>query len=210
MRRKIHITDHGVVPAEEDNQEAEIVPTGDPATDPMGERVGSEEPRADQGAEEERPTASTLEAKAADLENQLHAEQDNYRRLLADFQNFRRRNEDEKRKFAQFANEDLVRSLLPVLDNFERALAAAEKNQSYESLVSGVTLTHRQLLDILRKFGVEPIETEGQTFDPNFHDAVERVADSDAPENSIVQELQRGYTMHTRMLRPSLVKVAGG
>lgn len=199
MRRKINITEHGVQDAEP------AVATGDPATDPIGETVSDNAaPTSGNGA------AAVEESRIAELEQQLQEERDRNLRTMAEFQNFRRRMEDENRRHAQFANEELIRSLLPVLDNFERALAAAEKNQSYEALVGGVALTHRQLLDLLKKNGVESINTKGQQFDPNFHEAVDRVAGSDEPENSIVQELQRGYTMNSRVLRPSLVRVAGG
>jgi molecular chaperone GrpE len=210
MRRKIHITEHGVEHADEHtddhNGAGESVATGDPAIDPIGEQVSTETP-----AEPDPETPSALtDARVADLEKQLKDAQDQNLRTLAEFQNFRRRMEEENRRYAAFANEELVRTFLPILDNFERALAAAEKNQSFEALMGGVALTHRQLLDLLKKNGVEPIETKGKSFDPNFHEAVERVSEADEPENTIVQELQRGYMMNSRVLRPSLVKVAGG
>jgi molecular chaperone GrpE len=212
MRRKIRITEHGVEHADEhtdDHNGAEdTVATGDPATDPLGEQVAAD-PTAEP-ADQPVSSTSALEDRVADLEAQLKAEHDQNLRTLAEFQNFRRRMEEENRRYAAFANEELVRTFLPILDNFERALAAAEKNQSFEALMGGVALTHRQLLDLLKKTGVEPIETKGKSFDPNFHEAVERVSETEEPENTIVQELQRGYMMNSRVLRPSLVKVAGG
>lgn len=204
MRRKIHITDHGVHEIE-DSQE-EITATGDPATDPLGETVY--EPAPD--SEGNGAADPALLLRVAELESQLEAERDKNLRTMADFQNFRRRMEEEKRSFAQFANEELIRAMLPILDNFERALAAAEKNKSFETLVGGVALTHRQVQDLLKKSGVEPIETKGRQFDPNFHEAVDRVEGSGADDNSIVDELQRGYTINSKVLRPSLVRVAGG
>jgi molecular chaperone GrpE len=208
MRRKIRITEHGVENAAEDNVPTEPVAAGDPATDPLGEMVDSD--GAGEGSNVSEQPRSASDSRVGDLEKQVQELTDQNLRTLAEFQNFRRRTEEENRRYAQFANEELIRSLLPVLDNFERALAAAEKNKSFETLMGGVALTHRQMLDLLKKNGVEPIETKGRSFDPNFHEAVERVSDTDEPENSVVQELQRGYTMNSRVLRPSLVKVAGG
>lgn len=211
MRRKIRITEHGVQPADEHNEQDEPVATGDPAMDPMGETVASPED-ADPPVSSGNGAASAVEAqeRIAELEKQVKSEHEQRLRTLAEFQNFRRRMEEENRRHAQFANEELIRALLPVLDNFERALAAADKNKSFEALMGGVAMTHRQLMDLLKKSGVEPIETKGKAFDPNFHEAVDRVADSDQPDNTIVQELQKGYMMNSRVLRPSLVKVAGG
>jgi Molecular chaperone GrpE (heat shock protein) len=156
------------------------------------------------------PRQSKLKSASPSSKKQVKSEHEQRLRTLAEFQNFRRRMEEENRRHAQFANEELIRALLPVLDNFERALAAADKNKSFEALMGGVAMTHRQLMDLLKKSGVEPIETKGKAFDPNFHEAVDRVADSDQPDNTIVQELQKGYMMNSRVLRPSLVKVAGG
>ena len=198
MRRKIHITGDGVREVAEE-----------PAVDNGSTPEAAAEANSVQ-AEVVDESASGLATRIAELEAALATEKDHSLRTLAEFQNFRRRMEEENRRHAQFANEELVRALLPVLDNFERALAAAEKNHSFESLMGGVTLTHRQLLDLLKKTGVEPIETKGRTFDPNYHEAVERVPESGEPENQIVQELQRGYMMNSRVLRPSLVRVAGG
>jgi molecular chaperone GrpE len=144
----------------------------------------------------------------AELESQVEAERNQYLRTLADFQNFRRRNEEQRGELAQFANRELILGMLPVLDNFERALAAADKNQSYEALVGGVALTLRQLQEFLKKNGVEAIEAKGKEFDPNLHEAVMRDEGSDQPENTVVEELQKGYTMHSKVLRPSMVKVA--
>ena len=142
------------------------------------------------------------------LEKQVEDEHNLYLRTLADFQNFRRRQEEENRQIRQIANRELILSLLPVIDNFERALSAAEQSQSYEALVGGVALTLRQMQEFLKRNGVEAIESVGQEFDPNFHEAVMRVEDSEHPENTIVEELQRGYSMNDRVLRPSMVKVA--
>lgn len=150
----------------------------------------------------------SLKARIAELEKQVEDEKNAHLRALADYQNYRRRSDEQRREAQQFANRELVLGLLPALDNFERALTAAEKNQSYDALIGGVSLTMRQIQDYLAKNGVEPIEAVGKEFDPNFHEAVMRVEDSVHPENTVVEEVQKGYTMHNRVLRPTMVKVA--
>ena len=168
--------------------------------------AGADSPRVATATAESE--TDRLKSRIAELEKQLDQQQDQHLRAIADFQNTRRRLEENKNEAIQFANREVILGLLPILDNFERALAAAEKSQSYEALMGGVALTLRQLQDFLKKNGVEAIAAQGQEFDPNFHEAVARVDDGDHPENSVVEELQRGYTMHNRVLRPSMVKVA--
>jgi molecular chaperone GrpE len=151
-----------------------------------------------------------LEEQVRQKEKQIEEEHNQYLRVLAEFKNFRRRSEDQGKEQIQFANRELIIGLLPLLDNFERAIAAAEKNQSFEALIGGVMLTLRQFQDYLKKHGVEPIEAVGKEFDPNLHEAVSRVEDGDAPDNTVVEEFQRGYMMRERVLRPAMVKVKMG
>lgn len=168
----------------------------------IGDGAGAE------AATELNPEVEGVRTRIAELEKQVEHERNLHLRALADFQNFRRRNEEQRGELGQFANRELILGLLPILDNFERALAAAEKNKSYGALIEGVKLTLRQWQDYLKKHGVEPIEALGKEFDPNVHEAVQRVEDGEHPENTVVDEVQRGYTMHSRVLRPSMVKVA--
>ncbi|MCC6728314.1 MAG: nucleotide exchange factor GrpE [Chthonomonadales bacterium] len=172
-------------------------PDGDDGVAPASEAPG--------GAE-----VKELRARVAELEQQVEQERDRALRTQADFQNFRRRIDEQRAEQARFATRELLLGLLPIIDNFERALAASERTSNYEALVGGVSLTLRQLHDFLSRNGVAPIEAMGEEFDPNLHEAVMRVDDSDHPENSVVEELRRGYTMHDRVLRPSMVKVARG
>lgn len=133
-----------------------------------------------------------------------------YDRLLrrqAEFENYRKRVQREKEEFRHHATESVMRDLLPVLDAFERALkrrAPAVPASFYE----GMELIHRQLLEALGRAGLEAIETEGQLFDPHYHQAVETIADDDRRDQEIVEELQRGYNLEQRLLRPAIVKVA--
>src|SRR5438874_1567697 len=108
--------------------------------------------------------AELADSRIQQLEKQLEEEHNLYLRTLADFQNYRRRQEEENRQIRQFSNRELILSLLPILDNFERALAAAEQSKSYESLIGGVALTLRQMQDFLKKQGVEPIDAVGKEF----------------------------------------------
>lgn len=143
--------------------------------------------------------------------NDLRKEKDElYDRLLrkqADFENFRKRAEKDKRDFKVFAFSEMIYELLPVLDNFERALAHAEE-QSGPEYRKGVELIYRQFRDALEKKGLKPIETKEQPFDPNLHEAIVREEHAELEENTILEEFQKGYFFRERLLRPALVKVS--
>ena len=133
-----------------------------------------------------------------------------YERLLrkqAELDNFRKRTQRERDEFRQIANESLIRELLPVLDGFERALKQRAPAVP-ETFYQGMELIHRQLLEVLGRTGLEPIETSGQLFDPHYHQAVETVEDPERRDQEIVEELQRGYLLNRRLLRPAIVRVA--
>ena len=140
----------------------------------------------------------------------LVEKQDLHDRLLrkqAEFENFRKRTEREKEDILKHGSADLIRGLLPALDSFERALKHRNPNVPKE-FYKGVELIHGELVDVLRKAGLDPLHTVGETFDPNFHQAVETVESSDHRHHEIVEELQRGYKLKQRLLRPAVVKVA--
>jgi molecular chaperone GrpE len=163
--------------------------------------------------------ADTPDQPAATLDGELQsvtAERDKlaaektelYDRLLrkqAEFDNFRRRTERDRSDFLQFAGMDLARELLPVLDDFERALKVESPDQNY---TKGIELIYQRLSDILKKMGVEPIEAAGKQFDPNLHEAVVRVPTDEAEDQTVLEEFQRGYNFKGKLLRPSMVKVA--
>jgi molecular chaperone GrpE len=149
-----------------------------------------------------------IEGRIAEIEQELAEERGRALRVLADFQNYRRRNEEQRNETIRYAVQEFAIQLLPVLDNLQRALGAAPEAGSFEALLAGVELTHRQILGVLARHGIEPIAALGQEFDPNLHEAVMRVEDSEAPENTVVEEMRRGYTMHARVIRPTMVKVA--
>lgn len=127
-------------------------------------------------------------------------------RLQAEYDNFKRRTQKEKEAERKYKAQDIVTAILPVLDNFERALQV-EKTEATAGIVDGITMVYRQLQDALKNNGVETIETEGQEFDPNLHHAVMQVEDEEIESNHIVEELQKGYLLKDRVIRPAMVKV---
>jgi molecular chaperone GrpE len=139
------------------------------------------------------------------LANEVADLQDRLLRARAEFENARRRAERERSEFLQFSSMDTVRNLLPVLDDFDRALKTPAADKDY---ARGVELIYNRLFDHLKKLGLEPIATEGKLFDPNVHEAVQRVETEDEEDQAILGELQRGYNFKGKLLRPAWVKVA--
>jgi len=131
-----------------------------------------------------------------------------YLRLAADFDNFRKRQEHEREELLKFGTENALKKLLEVLDNFERGEKALENIDDCAKVKESFNLVHKQVVDVLTKLGLEEIETEGKEFDPNFHDAVMQTPSSEQPEHTIINELQKGYKMGEKVLRPALVNVA--
>jgi len=149
-----------------------------------------------------------LSALAAEREQFAAEKADLQERLLrarAEFDNARRRFEQQRSEYLQFAAMESVRDMLPILDDFERALKVDTADRDY---AKGVELIYQRMADTLKKLGLEPIETAGQKFDPNLHQAVERVETEDAEDQTILGEFQRGYNFKGKLLRPAMVKVA--
>lgn len=149
-----------------------------------------------------------VEDETTQLRAQVEQERNNTLRALADLQNFRRRVDDERKRYYTEANERLLKEILPINDDFERSLAAAQEAQSYDLLIEGVDAVYRKMNDVFSKQGVEPIPTVGERFDPDLHEAVSIMEDSDQPDETVVQELRKGYKLHGRVIRPALVVVA--
>ena len=165
---------------------------------------GSEESSGPQGV-----GAASTPARADELQK-LAAERDSLlervARLQAEFENARKRSAREQQDFREFALADALKALLPILDSFERALHTDHPAKA--EFRSGVELIHRQLQDALTKLGLRPIEAQGEAFDPHLHEAIEMVDTTDARDHEILEELQRGYKLKDRLLRPAMVKVA--
>jgi len=165
-----------------------------------GDSVADIEHEMEMTAQEAAAGAPAPPAQADDF-------RDRYMRTLADFENFRKRSEREKNDFQRYALAGVIRDLLPVLDNFDRALEHAEEGDEFHK---GVALIYKQLFDVLQRHGVKPISESGVRFDPNIHEAVVREEDPSVPSHTVVAVLQKGYILHDRLLRPAMVKVAVG
>ena len=156
-------------------------------------------------AEPDQPTA---QAEIDELRRQLQDNQDHLLRALAETENVRRRFERTADDRVKYANEALLRDLLPVLDNFDRALAAARTSGSAATVIEGVDLIQRELLRVLERAGLSRYSAVGQRFDPARHEAIARVVSLDAAPDTVVSETGPGYLLHGRVLRPALVAVA--
>ncbi|MBT8358967.1 MAG: nucleotide exchange factor GrpE [Deltaproteobacteria bacterium] len=147
-----------------------------------------------------------------ELESAKQETRETYERFLrisAEFENYKKRSAREMDDFRKFANQSLIKEMLAVVDNLERALISSNGNSSVDKcMTDGVNLTLREILKVFEKFNVKPIESIGQPFDPNFHQAMMQEETDDYPENTVITELQKGYMIHDRLLRPSMVVVA--
>jgi molecular chaperone GrpE len=141
------------------------------------------------------------------LQREKDALQDRLLRTAAEFDNYRKRMDRERRELSEYAATSILTELLPILDNFERALQAPASSDT-DAFRKGIELIHKQMLDLLKSRGVKPIEALGADFDPNFHQAVIHEPSADHREGEVMQELQRGYLLGDRLLRPAMVKVA--
>ena len=182
--------------------EPEYTETTADAPDPLaGDETAAEQSESSAGD----PGASTDEAVAA-LQRERDSLKDQFLRAVADFDNYRKRIDRERRELSEYAATDVMLDLLPIIDNFERAMQAPSGGD--EALRRGVELIHKQMLDLLRKRGVIAIDALGADFDPNVHQAVIHEPSEQHREGEVMQELQRGYRLGERLLRPAMVKVA--
>ena len=168
------------------------------------EKIATENSEAEQNAENNKATeedVNPLQEKYDNLNNQ-------YIRLAADFDNYRKRHEQEKEALLKYGAEKTLQKMIEVLDNFERGLKAIETVEDCEKVKECYNLAYKNFTDVLTKAGLETIKAEGEEFDPNFHEAVMQTPTSDKPEHTIVAELQKGYKLGDKVLRPTLVNVA--
>lgn len=172
-------------------EEKDVREVGEELDEEIAEGV-DEEQELDLSAENER-----LCAELSDKEDRL-------KRLAADFENFRRRTAKEKEEISAVVTQMLLKDMLPLIDNFERALTAQKDSEAF---FSGVEMIFRQLENTLKEHGLEYIETENKKFDPNFHQAIMRVEDPEKEDDTIVKELQKGYSVKGKVIRPSMVQV---
>ncbi|MCR8659201.1 nucleotide exchange factor GrpE [Paenibacillus endoradicis] len=161
----------------------------------------AQEPQVNEVTEENSQTVELLA--------QLDEAQQKLLRVQADFDNFRRRTQKEKEELAKYASAKLVENLLPTVDNFDRAIAASAANQDYDALAKGVDMIFRLLMSTVEAEGLITMDTIGQPFNPEYHQAVMTVETDEYEEGIIVEELQKGYLIKDKVIRPAMVKVSG-
>ncbi len=171
----------------------------DEAGEEAADTQGSEE------SEEAGDFGEEKEQKKDKKSGQIEELTDRLQRTMAEFDNYRKRTEKEKASMYVIGAKEVIEKILPVVDNFERGLAAAEEGDAF---AEGMQMVYKQLMTALTEMGVQPIEAVGQEFDPNVHNAVMHVEDPEAGENTVVEELQKGYTYKDFVVRHSMVKVA--
>lgn len=178
------------------------------------ETVEKEEVPVDDVVETETTLLSEVEQLRADLEAQKKVgqeAQDQYLRTLAEHENYKKRTQKDKSEQIKFANERLLKEVLPIVDNLERAISHSSETSDFKLMLEGVALVKKQLLSVLDKFGVRPIECLNQAFDPFCHQSVGLVeveADAEIEDNHVMEEAQKGYLLNDRVLRPSFVILA--
>lgn len=184
----------------------ETVKTAAVEGDNLAEEASTSAPEshAEEAVETE---ADPRDTRIAELEEELEQKEDKYLRLLSDFENFKRRSAAEIQASEKYRSQKLMVELLPVLDNFGRAFDAEVTSEDAIALKKGMEMISRSFRSALEKEGLEEIEAEGKEFDPNFHHAVMQGQDDSQPSNIILEELQKGYMLKDRILRPSMVKV---
>lgn len=175
------------------------------------EKVETSEAEAKQEDEAKNSSEKVEEVKSDEYEK-LKADYDKlnqqYVRLAADFDNFRKRQEQERENLIKYGTESALKKLIEVLDNFERGQKALENVEDCQKVKESFNLVHKQVHEALSKLGLEEIKAVGEQFDPNFHEAVMQTPTSEHPEHTVINELQKGYKLGDKVLRPTLVNVA--
>ncbi|AOU01712.1 nucleotide exchange factor GrpE [Bacillus velezensis] len=168
----------------------------------QAEQAASQEQHEETAGQEE-----ALQHQIDELQGLLDEKENKLLRVQADFENYKRRSRLEMEAAQKYRSQNVVTEILPALDNFERALQVEAESEQTKSLLQGMEMVRRQLMDVLEKEGVEAIEAVGQEFDPNLHQAVMQVEDENFGSNIVIEELQKGYKLKDRVIRPSMVKV---
>ena len=155
-----------------------------------------------------QPEGNALASKLAEAEKQVETYKDMLYRKAAEFENYKKRTENEVSSVIKFANESLIADLLPVVDDFERSLKAAKTSKEFESLYKGIELIYQKLQKNLEKRGVKTFETVGKEFSVDFHDALLQVPREDVPPHTVLEEIEKGYTLHDKVIRHAKVIVS--
>lgn len=177
--------------------------------DELQGRGAPKDAKQTKATKKDRERISALEEKLDVAQKEAQENYDRFLRVSAEFENYQKRTVREMADFRKFANEALIKDLLQVVDNIERAIASVAPDPDKNgSVVEGIQLTLKDILKILDKFNVKPIVSMGETFDPVFHQAMLQEESAEYPANTVIRELQKGYVLHDRLLRPAMVVVA--
>ncbi len=182
-----------IVEESSNHQQEQVHPEADPAFDESCEQ------------EQQDTSESTQQVTSSDWEQKLKESEDRYLRLQADYDNYRKRTQKERGGIIAKANKEVMLSVLPVIDNLERALSLAQPEDPF---TKGVEMVYKQLVEEMQKHGLSPIEAVNQAFDPNYHQAVAKEATADVASDMVLEEYQKGYLLNNEVLRPSMVKVS--
>lgn len=206
-----HLNTFKEVKVVEERNEQVVEETKEAQTEEATIEKNSEESVTEEATEEtvveEKSEAALLQEKVDELQAKLTETEGRMLRLQADFENYKRRVQLDKQAAEKYRAQSLVSDILPALDNFERAMQVEASDEQTKSLLQGMEMVYRQLLEALNKEGVEMIEAVGKQFDPHEHQAVMQVEDSEFESNAVVEEFQKGYKLKDRVIRPSMVKV---
>ena len=194
--------------AEEAKEAEETVSKEQKAEGGASGETAAEGQKEEEKEEAEAPENMKKKKKKEKWEEKIEELEDRVKRQMAEFDNFRKRTEKEKSHMYEVGARDVIEKILPVVDNFERGLAAVPEEQKNDPVIDGMDKIYRQLMTVLADLGVEPIEAVGKEFDPNFHNAVMHVEDEELGENVVAEEFQKGYLYKDTVIRHSMVKVA--
>ena len=173
------------------------------------EKKNSEDQAEDTARVDNDDPVKDLEARLETVEQEARENYDRLLRVSAEFENYKKRTSRELEEFRKFANQSLIKELLSVVDNLELAMNSTNGHETIDQgLLQGLEMTHKEILKVFEKFNVKPIAAKGEVFDPTFHEAVMQEETDEYEANTVVNELQKGYLIHNRLLRPSMVVVA--
>ncbi|WP_255235582.1 nucleotide exchange factor GrpE [Salipaludibacillus sp. LMS25] len=191
------------------NHEEDIISeeTGNSSEQPSPKEKDMAFTESDNIDEEVQPDEEDTSDEVKELERKLADATNRMLRIQADYDNFRRRTKQEKESAAKYRSQNLAEKLLPALDNFERGMMITPQQEETKSLLQGMEMVYRQLKDALAEEGIEPIETVGKPFDPHYHQAVMQVETDEYESNVVVEEMQKGYQLKDKVIRPAMVKV---
>ena len=196
-----------IIKIQSDSEEANSSENSEETVSEDKETLKSDKQKADKAKVDD--PIKDLESKLSAKEQEAQETYDRLLRVSAEFENYKKRATREMEEFRKFSNQSLLKEMLSVVDNLELAMNSANDHKTIDKgLLQGLEMTHSEILKVFEKFNVKPIEAKGQVFDPTFHEAVMQEQTDEFDDNTVINELQKGYLIHDRLLRPSMVVVA--